>query len=525
MPTISKFQNYTVDAYKNDLDTLGLKKTWRDILSYRESHPDESVVDILKTCNFGELYEIGLAYVNKTSKKEMGKYFTPEDVASLMSEYFDGLQGHNVCDVCCGVGNLTLSYLAFIGKDRARKLILSDSLYLYDIDEVAMNICKHSIAFIYGGDCLSHIHCVEGDFLSRKVTLPPDCKVLANPPYFKIDEFGKDWVLTDVIRDSKEYYSAFMEKIITNSKASAIITPFSFIGSDKFYSLRQILNDYNGFIFSFDNVPASIFNGRKHGVFNSNCSNAVRAAITVVENRPNVKGFRVSPLIRFQAAERSKLLNKNVLDTMLPDTYLVVSENHPKYPKCLKSLQHIYDTWVSMSDGTFGDLLSDTETKYRLDVPTTCRYFLSAAKRNLQRDGKNTFYFKDEVSYCYAYCLLNSSFAYWYWRLFDGGITYPIGLLKTIPVRIQSLSPDEIRSLKEIVTDTQNKEDEFLVYKKNACKVQENVKFPDEYCNRFNEFIFETLRLPWQNDIFAPVHANCVFAERGKGKPGDSDFG
>ena len=38
-----------------------------------------------------------------------------------------------------------------------------------------------------------------------------------------------------------------------------------------------------------------------------------------------------------------------------------------------------------MSDSTFEDLLSDTETKYQLDVPTTCRYFLSATERELQR--------------------------------------------------------------------------------------------------------------------------------------------
>ena len=65
-----------------------------------------------------------------------------------------------------------------------------------------------------------------------------------------------------------------------------------------------------------------------------------------------------------------------------------------------------------MSDSTFETLLSNKEAKYRLDVPTTCRYFLSATKRELNREGKNTFYFKDELSYNYAYCILNSSFAY-----------------------------------------------------------------------------------------------------------------
>jgi hypothetical protein len=302
-----------------------------------------------------------------------------------------------------------------------------------------------------------------------------------------------------------------MEKIILNSSASVIITPFSFINSDKFYSLRKILNNYNGCIFSFDNVPANIFNGRKHGIFNTNYVNSVRAAITVVKNKSDIKGFRVSPLIRFQTSERSRLLNKDVLDSLLPDNYLTVSEKQARYPKCFKSLQDVYNTWVSMSDSIFNDLLSDSITEYKLDVPTTCRYYLSATKRNLQRNGKNTFYFKDENSYYYAYCLLNSSFAYWHWRLFDGGITYPIGLLKTIPIRIQSLSSDELNLLKKIVNDVQNKESDFLVYKKNATEMQENVKFPDEYRNQFNDFILKTLQISKQHDIFNSVHSNHIF--------------
>ena len=50
-----------------------------------------------------------------------------------------------------------------------------------------------------------------------------------------------------------------------------------------------------------------------------------------------------------------------------------------------------------------------------------------------------------------------------------------------------------------------------LISKKNASEMQENVKFPDEYRNRFNEFIFVTLQIHGQNDAFAPVHSNCVF--------------
>ena len=39
--------------------------------------------------------------------------------------------------------------------------------------------------------------------------------------------------------------------------SSVLITPFSFIGGNKFYSLRKELNKHNGFIIAFDNVPAT----------------------------------------------------------------------------------------------------------------------------------------------------------------------------------------------------------------------------------------------------------------------------
>jgi len=36
--------------------------------------------------NFTELYEIGLAVEDKTSKKKNGQYYTPDDVAYVMAK-------------------------------------------------------------------------------------------------------------------------------------------------------------------------------------------------------------------------------------------------------------------------------------------------------------------------------------------------------------------------------------------------------------------------------------------------------
>lgn len=110
-------KKYTIDDYIIDIDKKGLKKTWNTILSKTLNNDFES--DVFNMENYGELYEIGLEHVNKISKKEMGKYYTPRDVADIMSNWLKPLKGENVCDVGCGAGNLILSYLNIIGKHEA----------------------------------------------------------------------------------------------------------------------------------------------------------------------------------------------------------------------------------------------------------------------------------------------------------------------------------------------------------------------------------------------------------------------
>lgn len=502
------FSEYMIEQYKRDIDNYGIKKVWDSIIEYKKSNT--TTLPILDTQNYGELYEIGLAHTNKTDKKQQGKYYTPKDIATLLSTFFNTLKGSNICDVCCGTGNLILSFLELIGYSNARDLILNNRLYLYDIDEVALNICKHSICEIYGYDVTDYIHCVQGDFLSKDIQLPSDCKVISNPPYHKIDGINENWCITEVITDSKELYSAFIEKIVKNSNSSVIITPYSFVGSDKFYSLRKVLNNYSGMIFSFDNVPANIFNGKKHGIFNTNSSNSVRASITVVENAPNKKGFRISPLIRFSSTEREKLLTKDTLLSLLSQEYQIVTDNNSKYYKCFTQLYTAYKDWIKNSDSIFGSLLSSTPTNYSLCVPTTCRYYLSATERNLDRAGKYTFYFNSEEDKELAYCILNSSFAYWHWRLYDGGIIYPIGLLSTLPIK-STLTVTEQQQLHDIVNDIKKTETNYLVYAKNSSEIQENVKFPIEFRDKFNEFMVSILGINLSIREFDRVHSNKIF--------------
>ena len=126
----SHFDNYNLAAYTEDIEKKGLKETWNDLCEYILT--SKNIADFLSIKNLGELYEIGLAIQNKTSKKKSGQYYTPDDVALVMSQWLFSAKGENVCDVGCGTGNLILTYLNLIGFENARKLISNGNLYLYD---------------------------------------------------------------------------------------------------------------------------------------------------------------------------------------------------------------------------------------------------------------------------------------------------------------------------------------------------------------------------------------------------------
>lgn len=505
-------KEYTLKEYLADIDKKGLKQTWHSILSKTLNNKFYSTM--FNIDNYGELYEIGLEHVNKISKKEMGKYYTPKDVAKVMSKWLKPLKGENVCDIGCGCGNLILTYLETIGKEKACKLISNGNIYLYDMDEIALEICKYSIAIKYGKQMLKTIHIKKCDFLNKNIKLPKNSKVISNPPYFKIKEYGEEWKITKVITESKELYSAFMEKIISQSKASVIITPYSFIGSEKFYSLRKIMNNYNGFIVSFDNVPGNIFNGKKHGIFNTNTGNSVRAAITVVENKENIKGFRVSPLIRFKTEERERVLDNKFLNSIINDRYQIVSSKEKAYYKCQTNLLKIYDKWEDMSGKKLSELIN-SNTGEEIYFPTTCRYFTVGAKRKLQRDGKIKICIKDKSKYNYIYCMINSSFAYWYWRLYDGGINCSNKILNDIPVFYDKLTEKQKKEIDEIAVEMQKDEENYLTYKMNAGKEQENIKFPKEYRNKINKLFFEALGINENINILNEIHSNSLF-EKGE---------
>lgn len=460
----------------------------------------------------GNLYETGLAEIDKQDKKNLGKYYTPPDVALVMSGWLKNLAGDNIADIGCGTGNLTIAYLSTFEKVEARNLIESGKIHLYDIDPCALKIAKYIIAIKYGEDLFDSIVTHEGDYLRKDMLVPSNCKVISNPPYAKIQSTPSGWGKSIVVSESRELYAAFFEKILKTSKSSVIISPYSFCNASKFYSLRVFMNDYGGYIYSFDNVPGNIFRGKKHGTFNSNHANSVRASITVTDNKK--RGYRLTPLIRFSTNERERLLHNKTLESFLGDNAQTVSENEKCFCRCPKELEQMWQTWKIKSKKSLEDLVQLEPNRYAIHIPTTCRYYCVGSKTNLRRTGKHTIYAKDKKSFIYLYCLINSSFLYWYWRMFDGGINMTQTLLYSLPVFLDNLDDKQNSQLEELFYRYSDNEKLYFTYKKNAGVIQQNVKFPPEIRKEFNRSLIKMLGLK-QNlaDELEKVHSNNAFSE------------
>jgi len=497
--------NYDADSYRKHVADLGLEKTWECICKWMLAHGES---EFLAIGSLGELYEEGLAIQSKDDKKAKGQYYTPEDVSHVMSCWLEPLAGDALCDVGCGVGNLTLAYLSLIGRPCANTLLNKGRLHLYDTDRIAMCICITSIAVRYGHDKIKCIHAHLGDFLDRRMRLPAGCKVISNPPYAAIKSIPETWDKTEVVSKGMELYSSFMEKIMRQSRSSVIITPYSFIGGEKFYPLRRMMNDLSGFVVSFDNVPGTVFVGRKHGIFNSNTGNSVRAAITVVKKDGRNTGFRFSPLIRFKNIEREKLFSCSALEGFLGCRRQKVSARSPMFAKCDRRLESIYETWLQRSDSMLGMHVGKTGS-HTLSMPNTCRYFTVATDEPLSRKGQVTLRFADENVYWYVFCMINSSFAYWHWRLFDGGITYPIGLLSAMPLFYGLLCDEDRRFCRDISRQMIRERNRYVIRKENV-GVQENVKYPREFRDTINRRFLQVLGVRSDETVFDVVHSNMA---------------
>lgn len=491
----SIINNLPIQDFNLALDHLGLEKTWHSVLAtylnnlvrndlkYILKEDEFKNVEIQKTnfldgLSIGEisaLYEYSLSYIDNDKRKQEGQYFTPDDVAQIMAKKALTFPKNKIwIDPCSGVGNLSFWLIKY---QENQEDFLKNNIYFIDRDKLALFIAQVILVINFqkkDSKLFKNIkpHFIVTDFLLSD-KLPKYDYAILNPPYAASEQ--DIHFETSKIAD---LYAYFLEKIIKTSAGFISITPQTFTNGRKFNSLRKLLlNNFTVLdVYCFDNVPDNIFRGIKFGSKNTNIVNSTRAGIIVAKQTDNKQIFRITPLLRWRVKERQKLLDS--VDNFLTE----IKPREDIFPKLQKDLLPLYD-FAKKQTKILAHLLSQKPTQYKLTVPSTPRYFISALKRTVERSSFKTLYFYNEKERNIAYLLLNSSYMYWWWRINDGGMTISEKTLLTLPVI------NEILIDKNLLLKIEQSEKTNCVIKKNAGKDNENVKHDYSLISEINRAV------------------------------------
>lgn len=435
----------------------------------------------------GNLYEYGLAYADTAAKKALGQYYTPADVARLMGRNLmrvmtgrlddDGPIDANhlseavassvIVEPSCGCGSLLVPALAEIGTvigDAALADLIAHRLVLCDLDDTALSVCSSVLGRAFGvSPCQGNV--MRGDFLADDACERIDAMgmpsyVIINPPYGKPDPNMYAGMMT---RGCNDLYALFIERCVGMSSHAGMsaIVPQSFLSAAKFSPLRELLaGRCDGAVLPYDNVPSPVFCGRKHGITNTNATNSVRAAIVATlpaksdatvttgddHGAGRRRGISVAPMLRFHADEREKAIGDDAMSLAYRGRVVGMREAGTSFPKVPLPIAGCYD-WLRTLP-TIGDVATAVSADAADDgmtlwVPATPRYRTSASTRRLDRSSMIVLRFSDEGSMRLAYLTLNSSIAYAWWRMHDGGITLTRTLCMSIPL-VPSPSDDAV---------------------------------------------------------------------------------
>lgn len=507
------------------LDELGIAKTWKHLLltlvesarpellefllkseEYVDVTPKEwDVPNLLENLTIGEisvLYEYSLAYIDHRSRKDNGQYFTPDDVSQLMSRLSKRIGKHGVwLDPCCGVGNL--SYWLVESQNDPEEFLIKQMRF-NDLDPLALLICRTLMTFWFQKrkknlfkklrDNYTNMDFLDKDF-TKKVSYS---YVIVNPPYANTGK--KEGFITSNIHDLWAY---FMEQCIKTANGFISITPQTFTNAGKYSTLRELLlkNAKQLNIFCFDNIPDAIFRGYKFGSQNTNTSNSVRAAITVwkrdADHGENKNRFSITPLLRWPSAMRTTMFHSVERFENKSVDFTVKS-----FPKNWAETSRLYEKLILRD--RLSTWLSKEITDHILYVPSTPRYYISATKRKLNRSSYHTLYFNTSEERDKAYILLNSSVAYWWWRLMDGGMTLSAKTLRDLPISSR-LSKMETKLIQPYVQKLEQSEEDNLVVKVNAGKDNENVKHHHHLIRELTSIV---VKQPEIIEFLSQIHTN-----------------
>lgn len=460
------------DAWVSLLAHVSIQNGFRYITEYPEFHRYRSLPVPEKLPSLEEIPDLYESSLCSITKRDNGQFYTPRDVTDVMVSRCLQFPDGTWVDPCVGVGNLLLPLVA--AHPDPEKFLLKVSAY--DIDDTALLITRVLACLRFQNDCPDLFrtlsdqfhHC---DFLKSEARY--DYAIL-NPPYTPSPDGRLEYL--------------FLSKVSEETRGFVGVVPQSFTHVREAYDLRKrLLYNSNGLtIYCFDNIPDTIFKGRKFGIRNTNKQNSVRAAI-VTSRKDGPISRRITPMLRWNRSDRSEFLSGI-------DRFLTPSDMTPHlFPKVGAGTESLYEECKGMP--TLSSYLTPS-SDFPLHVPSTPRYFISATYRDLNRASQHVLFFRTESDRERAAVLLNSSFTYWWWRVTGGGMTLSRETLETLPVP----SFDYPSSLIQLI---RNSENENLVSKRNAGRWNENVKHEKSTVLEINRRV-----VPSYREVLETFHLN-----------------
>lgn len=451
------------------------------------------------------VHEFLLASGDMAEKRRQGQFYTPDDVARFMVSKSDAFPLGVWLDPCCGVGNLTYW---LVSRQPNPEAFLLQYVRCSDLSGGALLSARIILAVAFQDRERDLFSALEPNFVQRDYlsggpshvpgNLPHDY-VLMNPPYVGVE--ADSYRLFRSAR-SRDLFAYFTEKALRTSRGVIAITPQSFTHGRRHQDLRSVMLERPSRIqiFCFDNVPDNIFRGLKFGSENSNSVNSTRAAVFVSKacSESETPSLRITPLIRWTTRERTRMFD--MADQLLAEPTVV---NQRVFPKIYRGLEALYDQMESWEE-RLSDLLVDPSIGTIINVPTTPRYFISAVRRNLSRSSITQFAIADS-DVRRVYLTLNSSLAYLWWRIHDGGMTLSKATLMSMPMPPSvDFGSDQAICLEQefLASEATN-----LVFKRNSGKNNENVKHPLALVERLNNFV-----APDHATRLIEIHSNTLVA-------------
>ena len=369
-------------------------------------------------------------------KKKNGVFYTPQDVAEVMvskTQIFDDGKGVWL-DPCCGLGILAIN-LASIQKNPIEFIL--NRLIINDNDKAQLEIALNNFREKFGVIPKSF----NKDFLELDSHYD---YIIMNPPYFKYKD--------------NDIYAYFLDKASVTTKGFISINPISYTNGSKFKKIRElILDNFSSItLYHFDNIPGHIFEDAD-----------VRVSIIMCHNTSANK--QTTGQIRWQSKKRKEMLE--TLDNNLGDGVFTKDI----FYKTIPETSYLIHSNILLNYTT-------KHSKYPIYVTNTPRYFITASSKKLDRTGQTEIFMKDEDSYNKALVILNSSYLYWWWRTSDSSMSLTKRTLTTLPWIDFKYSNEIINEI--ILSEETNK-----VYKKNAGKLQENIKHTKELVMKLNSLI------------------------------------